>query len=323
MYTFDQTHIRELLPWPSLIAAIREMFISGCEAPLRHHYEIPVPGGEMGTLLLMPAWQSGRFIGVKVITIFSGNTRGILPAVSAIYVLADANTGEMLAQFDGAEITARRTAAASALAASYLARRDARRLLVIGTGRVCRNLVQAYCAIRPIEEVRVYGRNADRARQFVKDLEFLPPRFSIAVDLSSALRQADIVTSATLATEPIILGRHLPDGVHIDLIGGFRPDMREADDDTIKRAGVVFVDTRDGAFKEAGDIVVPIATGILDEHSVVADLHDLCSGRHAGRTGDADVTVFKSVGAALEDLAAAISAYQQFLKQSADKCDIH
>jgi ornithine cyclodeaminase len=232
-------------------------------------------------------------------------------ALSGLYVLADANTGELLAQFDGNELTARRTAAASALAASYLARRDARSLLVIGTGRVCRNLAQAYCTVRPIEEILVYGRSADKTRRFVEDLGFLPVRFSVVTDLADALQRADIVSAATLTVEPVIPGRYLRAGTHIDLVGGFRPDMREADDETIRRSDAIFVDTREGAAREAGDILQPIARGIIAETSIAADLSDLCLGKHPGRAHDSDITLFKSVGAALEDRAAAIAAFEQ------------
>jgi ornithine cyclodeaminase/alanine dehydrogenase-like protein (mu-crystallin family) len=308
---FDESRVRELLPWGPLVDAIRQMFITGCEAPPRHHHSIPVPGGVPGTLLLMPAWRTGQFLGIKLVNIFPGNGAHKKSALSGLYILADANTGEILAQFDGKELTARRTAAASALAASYLARQDARCLLVVGTGRVSKNLAQAYCAVRPIEEILVFGRSLERIRQFIGDLRFLPARLSVASDLAGALQRADIVTSATLATEPVIHGRYLKPGAHVDLVGGFRPDMREADDDTIKRATAIFVDTREGATREAGDIVQPIAHGILAKNDIAADLFDLCLNRHPGRTHDNEITLFKSVGAALEDLAAAVVAFEQ------------
>lgn len=312
---FDPAEIRRLAPWSVLVDALRQMFATGCQAPPRQHYDIPVPGGETGSLLLMPAWRSGHYLGVKVVGVFPGNGALGKPTISGLFILADANTGEIVAHFDGAELTSRRTAAASALAASYLSRRDARRMVVIGTGRMARNLAQAYCAVRPIEEIRVYGRSIDKVKNLIDDLEFLPVQFNIATDLPAALREADIVTSATLTTEPIIHGGDLPDGIHVDLVGGFRPDMREADDDVIKLVSSVFVDTREGAFKEAGDIMQPIAAGILTEESVASDLAGLCRGEHPGRIHTAEITLFKSVGTAVEDLAAAVAVFQQFLSE--------
>ncbi len=321
MIAFDRTEIRRLLPWPRLVESLRHMFSVGCEAPLRHHHEVAIPGAESGTLLLMPAWRSGHYIGVKVVNVFPGNVHHGLPTVSGLYILANGKTGEVIAQFDGGELTARRTAGTSALAAAYLARRDARHLLVIGTGRVCRNLPAAYRAVRSIERVSVYSRNIEKAKDFIQTqaaADLPGVTFDVATDLPAALRQADIVTSATVATAPIITGADLPAGIHVDLIGGYRPDMREADDETMRRASAVFVDTREGASKEAGDLVQPIAGGVLTERSIVADLSDLCRERHPGRTRDEDITVFKSVGAAIEDLAAAVAAFEsKSLQQSA------
>jgi alanine dehydrogenase len=289
----------------ALVAALAKMFRDGCSTPVRHHHTVPVPGAPDATLLLMPAWRAGAYLGIKIVTIFPGNSARSLPAVSAAYILVNADTGAVQAMIDGGELTARRTAATSALAAQYLARRDARSLLIVGTGRVARQLAQYHVALRPaLTSVRVWGRSQARAASMADELRGRGIDARVASDLPAAAAESDIISAATLATEPLIQGRCIRPGTHVDLVGGYTPGMREADDALIERARV-FVDTRDGAMHEAGDIASPIASGVLLKDAVY-DLHDLCRGVQPGRQGSDEITVFKSVGAALEDLAAAI-----------------
>lgn len=308
LLTDDQT--RDALPFPDLIDALADMFRSGCEMPTRHHHDMEIPGEPDGTMLLMPAWVPGGYAGVKVATVVPGNSERNLPAVSAQYLLSDARTGEMLALVDGGELTARRTAAASALAARYLARSDARHLLILGTGRLASNLIAAHMAVRSIEEVTIWGRSKDKARGLAQELDkTVPAKVQAAGTLKEALGRADIVSAATLSTEPLISGAYLKPGAHVDLVGAFKPSMRESDDDLVRRAQV-FVDTRDGCLSEGGDIVQPLRSGVISKQDIKADLYELCRGTHPGRQSDEDVTMFKSVGAALEDLAGAILAYR-------------
>jgi len=301
--------VRELTDWGPLIEALAEMFRSGCEAPVRHHHTVGVPGEPDATLLLMPAWLQGRYIGVKVLNVFPGNAARGLTSISAVYLLSSAATGEMLAAIDGGELTARRTAAASALAARHLASNKAAALLMVGTGRLSGNLIAAHARVRSYETITIWGRNPDRAASMASAMaaEGLP---AVAVDdLEAAARSADVISCATLSSEPLILGAWLKPGAHLDLVGGFTPQMREADDEAIRRA-TVFVDTYHGATKEGGDIVQPLESGLLTTREIESDLHGLCHGEHPGRMGDQEITLFKSVGAALEDLAAAILVYE-------------
>jgi ornithine cyclodeaminase len=313
MLTADAERLRALLPWEALIEALREMFASGCESPVRHHHTVPVPGEADATLLLMPAWRGGDYLGVKMVNVFPGNAERGRPAISAAYLLSSAANGELLALLDGAEITARRTAAASALAADFLARRDARSLLVVGTGRMAPSLAAAHASIRPLSRIRIWGRQPDKAAAMARALrqEGLPAE--PAGELQREVGDADIVSCATLSTQPVVHGEWLQPGTHLDLVGGFRPDMREADDEAIRRSRV-FVDTREGACSEAGDIVQPIAGGVLAKEDIVAELAELCRGDTQGRAKGEEITLFKSVGASLEDLAAAILAYEQLSK---------
>jgi len=298
------TVVTRLTP-AALVSALERMFRDGCTAPLRHHHTVPVPGEPDGTLLLMPAWRAGAYIGIKLVTIFPGNSRRNLPAVSAAYVVANADTGAVQAMIDGGELTARRTAATSALAARYLARSDAQSLLIVGTGRIARQLAQFHVALRPgLKAVRVWGRSTAHAEGLAAELRSGGIEASVAASLPAAVAEADIISAATLAVEPLIHGGWVRPGTHVDLVGGYTPGMREADDALIAKARV-FVDTRAGAMQEAGDIVAPLASGALRADAVF-DLHDLCRCVQPGRRRDDEITVFKSVGAALEDLAAAI-----------------
>lgn len=310
MLQLDPDATRNALEWRPLIEALRTMFRDGCESPVRHHHDFEVPGEADGTLLLMPAWVPGRYLGTKLATVVPGNGARGLPAVMASYLLNDARTGEMLAMIDGGELTARRTAAASALAADYLAREDARHLLVVGTGRLSRNLAAAHASVRPLSRVSVWGRDPEKAQAVADEIaEELDILAQPASDLEATVRDADIVSCATLSETPLVQGAWLKPGSHLDLVGAFKPTMRESDDEAVSRARV-FVDTREGAMKEGGDIVRALASGALEEDGIEADLFDLARGTHAVLRQSDDITLFKSVGAALEDLAGAILAFE-------------
>ena len=309
MLDISADEVRALLPWGALIDAVREMFRAGCEMPVRHHHTVEVPGDPDATLLLMPAWLAGEYLGVKMATIFPGNAARGQDAVSASYILMSARTGETLAIIDGGELTARRTAATSVLAASYLARDDASSPLIVGTGRMAANLAAAYAATRRLARLTIWGRNLDKAQALAARLAESGIEAEATDDLAAAAAAADIISTSTLSVEPLIEGQWLRPGAHLDLVGGFRPDMREADDAAVRRASV-FVDTMDGATKEAGDIVQPLDNGALAASEIKADLYALVRGAHPGRTTPDEITMFKSVGASLEDLAGAVLAYR-------------
>lgn len=310
MLVLNEAETRAALPWSDLIAALRIMFRDGCEMPVRHHHDVEVPGEGAATLLLMPAWQPGSYIGVKMVSVFPGNSGRNLPAIHGSYLLSSGKTGQLLAIIDGAELTARRTAAASALAADYLAAKDARRMLMVGAGRLSQNLIEAHASIRPISEVTIWARDIRKAEATAAQIDLAGITVSVTADIEAAARQADIISCATLSCEPLIRGDWLKEGAHLDLVGAFKPSMRESDDRAVERA-TLFVDTRDGALTEGGDLVQPMRAGIIAAGSVRADLSELTGGRHAGRTDPSEITLFKSVGAALEDLAGAVLAFEQ------------
>jgi ornithine cyclodeaminase len=298
--------------FPLLIEALRHAFHSEIEIPVRHHHPIERPGEPAAMLLLMPAWTAtlgeGGFLGVKVVSIYPGNAARGLPSVAGTYLLMRRETGEPLAVIDGQALTLWRTAAASALAATFLARKDARRLVMVGAGALAPYLIEAHASVRPIAEVLVWNHNPARAEELAAGLSGRAYSVRATVDLEAAVRGAEIVSCATLSSEPLVKGAWLSPGTHLDLVGAFTPKMRESDDIAARRA-TIFVDTRGGALKEAGDIVQPLAAGIIDESHIAGDLADLCRGRVEGRKSAREITLFKSVGTALEDLAAAALAY--------------
>jgi ornithine cyclodeaminase/alanine dehydrogenase-like protein (mu-crystallin family) len=308
MKIFDSASTRQALPFDALIDAIARLFVSGCQVPPRHVHTVSDGKGEGGTVLIMPAWH-GDYMGIKTVNIFPGNAARSLPGLFSTYILYSAATGEPLAQMDGNEITSRRTAAASALAARYLARRDARRLLVVGSGRVASLIPEAYRAVLPIDEITIWSRNHEAARRIAGQLNLAECTIEASADLAQAVRKADVVSCATLATEPIIHGEWLSPGSHLDLIGGFTPKMREADDACFSGSRL-YVDTVE-ALQKSGDLLGPMSRGVFSPDDVAGTLESLCRAQARGRDGEHIRTVFKSVGTALEDLAAAILVYER------------
>ncbi len=311
MIHLSDRQISELLDYPGLIAAL-EMAFRSCEAPPeRLHYPIGPADAPDGHLLVMPAWHSGGKIGVKIASVFPGNAALNLPTVNATYLLLDAKTGVAEMMMDARELTRRRTAAASALAARYLARRDAKSLLMVGTGSMSECLIAAHCSNQPIEKVQVWGRRTEQARR-VAGL-FSAAQFDLApvTDLERAVASADIISCATMATEPLIRGDWLQPGQHLDLVGAFTPAMREVDDEALRRAAI-YVDTRAGALREAGEVVQGLRDGVIDESDIRGDLFGLTRGDCRGRESERQITLFKSVGTSLEDLAAAELVAERF-----------
>lgn len=312
MHHFDRDTTRIALPFDRLIPALRELFVAGCVVPLRHTHSLPdpdSPGGAPNTVLIMPAWQPGKCLGIKTVNIFPGNSARGLPGLFSTYTLYDAQSGQPLAQMDGNEITSRRTAAASALAASYMAAPDARTLLVVGCGRVGSLIPAAYQTVLPIEQVLLWDRTAAHAEALALQLRAEGINASATADLHAAVAQADVVSCATLATAPLVRGHWLRPCSHLDLIGSFTPLMREADDACFSAARLV-VDTPE-ALQKSGELLGPMSRGVFTAETVAGTLADLCRGTIPGRLDSTDRTVFKSVGTALEDLAAAMLVWHQ------------
>ena len=311
MRTIDAEAIDRVLSRATMMEALRQGFREAVVTPVRHHHPMHRAGEPDAMLLLMPAWtdtskaiDDDAVMGVKLVSVVPGNaTRGIASVIGA-YVLMSGVTGAPLAVLDGTRLTLWRTAAASALAADYLAPLSAERMVMIGAGSLSEHLIDAHAAVRPIRDVAVWNRSPEKAEALAAKFADRPWRTHAATDLEAAVREADIVSAATMSTEPLLRGDWLKPGTHVDLVGGYTPKMREADDAALIRARL-FVDTRGGALSEAGDLTQPIAAGVIRPEDVIADLADLCTGRARGRAAADDITLFKSVGTALEDLVAA------------------
>jgi len=309
--------VDRVLTHEGLMETLREAFRKGAVQPLRHHHTVDRPTGTASTLLLMPAWsdfsapglEGGGYIGVKIVTVSPDNNAKNLPAIMGVYLLLDGQTGEPRALIDGQRITLWRTACASALAADYLAREDATSMLMVGAGALAPFLVRAHAAVRSIKRVAVWNRTPANAERLVETLRAEGFEARLADNIDDELGEADIVSCATISSVPLVHGAGLKPGTHVDLVGAFAPTMRESDDEAIRRARV-FVDTYGGATKEAGDIVQALDSGALARDRIQADLYELCRGEKTGRGREDEITLFKSVGAAIEDLSAGISVWE-------------
>ncbi len=313
MKVFSAEDVAANLPYAHAISVLRQAFLVSHHCPPRSGYVLEEGAPEQGVpglLGVMPCWNN-RFVGVKIATLFPGNPDAGRPAIQASILLLDRQTGAPIALLDGTEVTRRRTAAASVLAATFLARADSERLVMLGSGPQARHIVLAYCAKFPLTSVQIHSRQTRNAVALVVELRTLLPHVTIMVaeNLADAVSDADIVSCATSARDPILHNDWISAGTHVDLVGAFRPNTREADSD-LMTAGDIYVDTREGVLAEAGDLLIPIQEGRLNAGSIKAELSQLIDGSATGRIHDDSITIFKSVGTAFEDLAAASAVWE-------------
>ncbi len=303
MKLIERNEVEKALDYPSLIEALRTAFQGDIKTPPRHHHDFKNPKeGIDSTLLLMPAWEESEDLGVKIVTVSPNNAKYDLPGINGIYLLFDAQKGVVEAIMDGKALTAKRTAASSALASSYLSRENSTSMLMIGTGALSEELIRAHASVRDIKDVYIWGRDKTKA---LKIAEKLKDDFNInAIDnIEDKISDVDIISCATLSQTALVFGKYLKEGQHVDLVGAYKPNMREADDVLIKTVDI-FIDT-DMAKKETGDIKIPLEEKVICEDDIKADLFELTRLKKEGRTSSSQITLFKSVGHALEDLAAA------------------
>ena len=313
MVFIDDIFIEENTLFPELISEIKNSFsFQKTIVPTRHHHDFPNPKTQANTtLLLMPAWNPYNNAGIKVVTICPENQQFDLPSVQGSYIYLDATTGVLKAILEAKNLTAKRTAATSALASSFLSKENVSSLLMIGTGALAKNLIKAHASVRPIQHVYIWGRNFEKAIQIASEVQ--QENFAITPirDIKEKVSEVDIISCATLSKTPLVLGQFLQPGQHIDLVGAYTPTMREADDKTIQISSV-YVDTFEAGLKESGDISIPLQSGILNKKNIKGDLFSLCKNDRIERKNDGEITLFKSVGHALEDLAAADYYYKKF-----------
>ena len=305
MLSIDAEMVNQALKFPVLINALEQAFTDEVTVPPRLHYDMDNPkSSRETTLLMMPAWQAGGVAGIKLVTVAPENSAKGLPSIQGTYLLLDVETGSMKAMMDAPSLTAKRTAAASALASRFLSREDSSTLLVVGTGTLSPQLIAAHASVRPITKVFVWGRSLEKAQAVCQQVAHLDLECIAITDIQAYIAQADIISCATLSQNPLIFGQWLSEGQHLDMVGAYRPDMREMDDACLIR-GRIFVDNTETACRETGDIAIPLANNIISTSDIEADLFALCRKKIQIIREKADITVFKSVGHALEDLTAA------------------
>jgi len=304
MQIINADSVAQALPYDRLIESLRKAFSTETISPERTQHKIKTNGNYDATLLVMPAWRQGKNVGIKIVSVFPGNVEQNLSAVHANYFLLDAENGLPKAVLDGTELTLRRTACASALAADYLANHDVKTLLMVGTGNLAPHLVKAHMQVRDYSRVLIWGRRQKKAEQLISFLEFDNIKIDVVTDLKKAVSVADVISCATLSNEPLILGKWLKPGQHLDLVGAFTPEMREVDNQAVVLAKIV-VDTYDGALSESGELITALKEGAIVEKDILAELAEIIKEEKTVRTKADEITLFKSVGTALEDLAAA------------------
>ena len=304
MKVYDRENVASSLQYGILIEALRKAFSSKITAPERVQHTIKNKNGSDATLLLMPAWKIGEHIGIKIVSVFPENTTNNMNAVHANYFLMNANDGKPVAVMDGTELTLRRTACASALAADYLVNKNVDTLLMIGTGNLAPHMIKAHCVVRNYSRILIWGRNEEKAERLALSLNIKDKEILAKNDLKEALNVADVISCATLTQKPLIMGDWIKPGQHLDLVGAFTPDMAEADSKAVAMSKVV-VDTYEGALSESGELINAIKEGRIKKEHILSDLRELVLEEKNIRKDSNDITLFKSVGTALEDLAAA------------------
>ncbi len=316
MLQLTDQQLSNLIDYQHLVEVLKKAFGANYTTPLRHHHNFQNPIAEkLSTLLLMPSWDNEQYLGVKLVTISPENDQKGLPTIQGLYILFELKTGIPVMQCDARLLTVKRTAAASALASQYLSREDSENLLMIGTGYLAPHLIEAHASVRPIKKVQIWGRNFEKAKNLSAYFNEHPFDVEPVQDIEIGIRNADIISAATMSETPLIKGMYLQAGQHIDLVGSYLPTLREADDEVIKRS-TIYVDNLEGACKETGDILIPIQTGVLKKDNIEADLFKICKGtRTFLRKGNDEITLFKSVGHALEDLATANYLFEQIQKK--------
>ena len=309
MRVIEAEDVHASLDYDSLIDRLEAAFRAGCIVPERHHHTL-AGDSAAASLILMPTWREGGPLGIKTITVHPDNRAKGLPSLMAVYLLLDGGTGEPRAVIDGTSLTLWRTAAASALASRYLSRPDSAHHLMVGAGALAPHLVRAHARVRPIVRTTLWNHNPNKAAALAERLQGEGLDIVAMEDLEAGTRDADIISCATLTQTPLIQGAWLKAGAHLDLVGAFTPAMRESDDEAVRRARL-YVDTRAGALKEGGDMVDPIKRGVITESDIIGDLYELARGEAPGRQSADEITLFKSVGTAIEDLAAAELVFER------------
>ncbi|NLF64039.1 MAG: ornithine cyclodeaminase family protein [Chloroflexi bacterium] len=315
MRILNATDVRLALPMTAAVAAMKKAFAELARGevtlPLRTQLDVSAHGG---VALFMPAYAAGSdALAVKAVAVYPRNAQRGLPTIHGVVLVFEASSGRPVALLEGGALTAIRTGAASGAATDLLARPDAGVAAIIGSGVQARTQLEAVCAVRPIQEVRVYSTNPEQAEQFAREMSgqgAIPSCVVVAADADSAVQGADVVCTATTSFTPVFSASALSSGCHVNAVGSFRPDMQEIPTETVRQARLV-VDQREAVLAEAGDVIIPLQQGAIDESHIHAELGAIASGQATGREDARQITLFKSVGLAVQDAVAASVALER------------
>ncbi|MDE0834954.1 MAG: ornithine cyclodeaminase family protein [Akkermansiaceae bacterium] len=307
IFTADQVH--QTLSYPDFLETLASTFGGDFTMPPRQLMPLAPEGPGHDAFAMLPAWND-EVIALKAFTYFPENQAPDLTVYAQI-LLFDRKNGAPLALVDGTSVTYRRTAGVSALASRFLSRADSEEMLLINTGRLAPFLIDAHASVRPLKRVRIWGRNAEKANQLAKDLGQDRPELEITAidDIESGCTSADLIVCATNSPQPLVHGAWVKPGTHTDFLGNHHPKHSECDTALVVNARV-WVDSKTNCFREAGEILIPIAEGKIPSEHVLGDLAMLCRGEAPKRTSDDEITLFKSVGSALGDLAGARAVWE-------------
>ncbi len=318
MLMLDAETILHCLPYTTLVDQLESMHREPIGLVDEMLMESKDNDGNVNHFFIRTGWQAEKAVGAKVITIFPRNNRsGEYPSIQAVYLLFDGVNGMPVAGQDGTALTYIKTATDSALGSRLLSRPDIGSMLMIGAGQMAPHLVAAHLAVRPsLKTVRIWNRSVDKAERLCAELggKFPAVDFATVATVEAGARDADLICSAIGRAEPVIEGAWLKPGAHVDLIGAFTPEMREADDECLRR-GSLFVDARETTIHHIGELMIPLASGVISEADVLASLSELCQGRHPGRTGDDEITLFKNGGGGHLDLMCARILHDRLASQ--------
>ena len=300
--------VRQALPMAEAIAGMKDAFAqlsAGlATVPLRNRIDVPA---HRGISLFMPAYLSeSDDLAVKIVSVYPENVKRGEPVINAAVVVLDAENGRPVALLEGGALTAIRTGAASGAATDLLARPDAKVVAIFGSGVQARTQLEAVCTVRAITSARVYSLDVAQAEEFARtlaDRDPFPESIEVVHSPTDAVVGADIICTATTSTKPVFDGRELEPGTHVNAIGAFTPEMQEVDVETVRRSLVV-VDSREAVMEEAGDLLIPLAAGEIDEDHIYAELGEIVNGYKLGRANPEQITYFKSVGVAVQDAVA-------------------
>lgn len=313
MLILKRSDIEKTITMDDAIDAIETAFIKFSEGSTKIPLRTVIKIDDKSDTMFMPGFVEGLGVAVKILSVFPGNLEIGKPTINSVILLEDDKTGETLALIEGGCVTALRTGAASGLATKYLARKDSKYAAVIGAGVQARTQLWAVCCVRDIKEARVFDLNDERKKEYIAEMrEKLPGvKFVEVSNTDEAINGADIIITATTSEKPVISAKYIKKGAHINAMGAYTPKMQELPEELLGMADRIVVDSREAVLEEAGDFIIPMEKGVFSEKQINGELGEVASGIIDGRQTDEEITLFKTVGIAAQDVACAVKIYEK------------